>query len=133
MPAGNQNAKPVHGPGPRGMRGPRPKVKNPGKLLMRLMRYTIKNYIPHWILVIICIIVTVLASVQGTLFMQTLIDGYILPLMKQANPDFSGLAVAIRRVAVFYLAGAVAAYGHTRIMATISQGTKRRLRVDQFI
>ena len=132
MPAGTQNAKPVHGPGPRGPRGPRPRIKNPGKLIARLMRYTLKNYAVHWLIVILCIVVTVLASVQGTLFMQTLIDEYILPLIKQADPDFSGLAAAIRRVAVFYLAGAVAAYGHTRIMATISQGTMRRLRNDLF-
>ena len=96
------------------------------------MRYTLKNYAVHWLIVILCIVVTVLASVQGTLFMQTLIDEYILPLIKQADPDFSGLAAAIRRVAVFYLAGAVAAYGHTRIMATVSQGTMRRLRNDLF-
>ena len=44
MPAGTQNAKPVHGPGPRGPRGPRPRIKNPGKLIARLMRYTLKNY-----------------------------------------------------------------------------------------
>ena len=76
--------------------------------------------------------ITVLASVQGTWFMQTLIDGYILPLMKQSDPDFSGLAHAILRVAVFYGIGAIAAYIYTRIMVNVSQGTLKHLRDDMF-
>lgn len=72
-----KNTKPVHGPGGRGPKGPRPKVENPGKLFMRLLAYIMKNYAVHCILVVICIFITVLASVQGTWFMQTLIDGYI--------------------------------------------------------
>lgn len=62
---------------------------------MRLLSYIMKNYAVHCVIVVICIFITVLASVQGTWFMQTLIDGYILPLMKQSDPDFSGLAHAI--------------------------------------
>ncbi len=132
MPSGTQNVKPVRGPGNRGPRGPRPKVKNPGKLFMRLLRYILKNYAVHCALVVICIFITVLASVQGTLFMQTLIDEYILPLTKQEHPDFSSLADAIRRVAVFYLFGAAAAYAHTRILVNVTQGTLRNLRNDMF-
>lgn len=133
MSEGKANAKPIPpGPGGRGPRGPRPKVKNPGKLFARLMSYILKNYAIHCLIVIVCIFITVLASVQGTLFMQTLIDGYILPLMKQANPDFSGLAAAIRRVATFYLMGAIAAYANSRIMVNVAQGTLRNLRDDMF-
>lgn len=132
MPAEKPNAKPIQGPGGRGPRGPRPKVKNPGKLFARLMRYILKNYAIHCFIVVVCIFITVLASVQGTLFMQTLIDEYILPLMKQANPDFSNLAAAIRRVAVFYLIGAIAAYANSRIMVNVAQGTLRNLRNDMF-
>ena len=107
MPQNEKNAKPIGGPGGRGGHGPRPNVKNPGKLFMRLLSYIMKNYAVHCVIVVICIFITVLASVQGTWFMQTLIDGYILPLMKQSDPDFSGLAHAILRVAVFYgIAGA---------------------------
>lgn len=86
----------------------------------------------HCILVVICIFITVLASVQGTWFMQTLIDGYILPLIGQADPDFSGLLHAIMRVAVFYLIGALASYIYTRIMVNVSQGTLKNLRDDMF-
>ena len=127
-----KNTKPVHGPGGRGPKGPRPKVENPGRLFMRLLAYIMKNYAVHCILVVICIFITVLASVQGTWFMQTLIDSYILPLIGQADPDFSGLLHAIMRVAVFYLIGAIASYISTRIMVNVSQGTLKNLRDDMF-
>ncbi len=132
MPQNEKNAKPIGGPGGRGGHGPRPNVKNPGKLFMRLLSYIMKNYAVHCVIVVICIFITVLASVQGTWFMQTLIDGYILPLMKQSDPDFSGLAHAILRVAVFYGIGTIAAYIYTRIMVNVSQGTLKHLRDDMF-
>ena len=88
---------------------------------MRLLAYIMKNYAVHCILVVICIFITVLASVQGTWFMQTLIDGYILPLIGQADPDFSGLLHAIMHVAIFYLIGALASYIYTRIMVNVSR------------
>ena len=97
------------GGGPR-RGGPRPKIENPGKLFKRLIGYVLKNYTPHVIIVVICIFVGVLANVQGTLFMQTLIDSYITPLLGSNNPDFSGLARAIARVACFYAIGALSSY-----------------------
>lgn len=126
------HTKPLHGHAGQRPGGPLPKVKNPIRLLSRLMGYILKNYTVHCLIVVVCIFLTVFASVQGTLFMQTLIDTYILPLMKQASPDFSGLASAIRRVAFFYLAGVLAAYLHSRIMVHVTQGTLRRLRDDMF-
>ena len=78
-------------PGPRGMRGPRPKVKDPGKLLKRLIVYVFKNYKFHFFVAVIGIFISVFASVQGTMFMQSLIDEYITPLLGSKNPDFSGL------------------------------------------
>ena len=127
-----KNTRLAPGPGGKGPKGPRPKVENPGKLFMRLLAYIMKNYAVHCILVVICIFITVLASVQGTWFMQTLIDGYILPLIGQTDPDFSGLLHAIMRVAVFYLIGALASYIYTRIMVNVSQGTLKNLRDDMF-
>ena len=77
------------GPGHRRPMGKRPKVENPGKLMRRLMAYIMKNYAPHCILAVIGIFVSVLANVQGTMFMQTLIDVYILPVIGMKDPDFS--------------------------------------------
>ena len=118
--------------GPRGMRGPRPKIKNPGKLFMRLMKYVMKNYTPHCIVVLLCIIVTVLASVQGTMFTQSLIDNYIEPMLKSGKNDFAPLLKEITRVAVFYGIGVFAAYVQTRMMVNVTQGTLLHLRIDMF-
>ena len=90
-----------HGPMRGNARGPRPNVANPGKLLLRLLSYIFKNYGFACIVVVICLFITVFSSVQGTLFMQTLIDDYIIPLTKQASPDFTELAHAIGRGACF--------------------------------
>jgi ATP-binding cassette subfamily B protein len=136
MPQDVKNAKPMQGPGGRGPRGPRPKVKNPGQLMMRLLRYVFANYGFACFLVLCCIIISVLANIQGTWFMRSLIDEYIQPLVQQVqqgeNPDFTNLFYAICRVAVFYLIGALAAYGQTRILVNVTQGTLRNLRNDLF-
>lgn len=128
-----ENARAMNGPGGRrGPRGPKPKVENPGKLFKRLMGYIFKSYTPHVIIVVICIFIGVFASIQGTLFMQTLIDAYIMPLIGQENPDFSGLWSAIVRVGCFYAIGALAGYAYNRIMVNVSQGTLRNIRNDMF-
>lgn len=125
--------KPVKGPmgkPPRGVRGPR--IENPGKVFMRLLKYVCRYYGIHYILVILFIFISVLANVQGTMFIQTLIDDYIQPLLLTDTPDFSGLLHAITRVAVFYGIGVIATYAQNRIMITVTQGTMRRLRDDMF-
>ena len=118
--------------GPRGPRGPRPKIKNPGKLFLRLMKYVLKNYTFHCIIVVVCIFVSVLASVQGTMFMQTLIDDYIEPMLKHKDKDFAPLLAEIGRVAVFYAVGVLASYVQTRLMVNVTQGTMLHLRTDMF-
>ena len=116
------------GPGPKGMGTP----EQPGKLLGRLARYIFKNYSIHIVIVVICIFVSVLANVQGTMFMKTLIDQYITPLLSADTPDFGPLAAAITRVACFYAIGVIATYTYNRIMINVSQGTLRNLRNDMF-
>ncbi len=132
--AGTNQAKAVRGPmgGHRGARGMKPTIENPGEVFKRLLGYVFKYYAPHCILVVVAIIVNVLANVRGTWFMQTLIDGYIVPLLKVENPDFSGLAGAIVKVGVFYLCGAAASYLQAKLMIYVSQGTLKRLRDTLF-
>ena len=120
------------GPGPRGMRGPRPKIENPGRLLKRMLGYTFKDYAVQWVIVVICIFTQVFASLQGTLFMRTLIDDYIAPMLLQDIPDFAPLAGAIGRVACFYALGVAASFTQARIMIYVTQGTMRNLRNDMF-
>ena len=114
------------------MRKPGPAVKNPGKLLKRLFQYILKDYKIHIIIVLICIIASVLANVQGTMFTKTLIDQYIIPLLHTDNPDFGPLAMAIGRVAGFYAIGVASTYIYNRIMIYVSQGTLRNMRNAMF-
>ena len=100
--------------------------------MRRLMAYVMRKYAFAVIVVMLCIIYTAFASVQGTLFMQELIDGYILPLLKSESPDFSSLLQAIIRVGVFYGIAVIASYAQAKIMIYVSQGTLRDLRNDLF-
>ena len=127
-----QKAKVVHGPGPRGMGGPRPKVENPGRLLKRIMAEVFQHYLPHCILVLICIVVSALANVQASLFLQTLIDDYIIPMTQQQDPSFAPLAGALMRVGCIYVVGILAAWLNSRIMVNVTQGTLRNLRIQLF-
>ena len=127
-----QKAKVVHGPGPCGMGGPRPKVENPGRLLKRIMAEVFQHYLPHCILVLICIVVSALANVQASLFLQTLIDDYIIPMTQQQDPSFAPLAGALMRVGCIYVVGILAAWLNARIMVNVTQGTLRNLRVQLF-
>jgi len=120
------------GPMGRPPRGMKPQVKNPGKLFMRLMGYVFKTYKWHYLTVIALIFVSVLASVQGTMFTRSLIDDYIAPLLVSDAPNFKPLAEAIFRVAGFYLLGVVATYTQNRIMINVTQGCLRNLRNELF-
>lgn len=110
----------------------RPKGQNPAKTLKRLMEIILKNYTPHCIVVLLCIFGSAFVSVKGTLFMQTLIDDYILPLTSQSNPDFRPLGMAIMKLALFFVAGALMTYTYNRIMVNVSQGTMKKIRIDVF-
>ena len=119
-------------PGPRGPRGPKPKIKNPGQLFARLMGFIFKKYLPACIIVVICIFVSVLANVQGTMFTKNLIDDYIVPLLKTGSPDYGPLLAAMGRVAVFYGIGVISTFAYSKIMIYVSQGTIKNLRVELF-
>lgn len=115
---------------PRGAKGP--KVENPGKILKRLADYVMKSYRPHIIVVVVCIFLSVICNLQGTMFMQTLIDDYITPMLGQEQADFSALGAAIARVAGFYAVGVIATLIYQRLMVLVTQGTLRNLRVEMF-
>ncbi len=115
------------------MRGmPRPRIEHPGRILARLFSVLFQSYGPQLILVVCCIIASVFASIQGTLFTKTLIDSYITPLMEESaagvTPDYGPLLAAMLRVACFYGLGVVAAYVQSMTMMYVSQGTLSRLR-----
>ncbi len=119
-------------PGPNMGQRPKAKIENPGKLFMRLMKYVLKNYWLHCIIVAVGIVVSALASAQGTMFTKSLIDDYILPLAKQESPDFGPLLAKILQVAAFYAAGIIGTYLYTLLMVYVTQGTLKKLRVELF-
>ena len=98
----------------------------------RLLSYVGRGYLALFVVVILCILVSAVASVSGSLFLGTLIDNYIMPLAAMANPDFSGLLRVILMMACLYLVGALCAFAYNRIMVTISQGVQKRIRDDLF-
>lgn len=106
--------------------------ENPGKLLKRLMGVLMKFYGVQIVIVAICIVISVIANVQGTMFMQTLIDDYIQPLLKADTPDFQPLLMAILRVAGFYAVGILASYTYNRLMVNVTQGTLKHFRDEMF-
>ena len=113
-------------------RGQKPQVEHPFALLARLMRYVFRDYRLHCIAVFLLIFVGVIANVQGTMFTKNLIDDYITPFLLTDTPDFTPLAKAIARVAIFYGIGVIATYTYNRIMVAVTQGTLRNLRSDLF-
>lgn len=102
------------------------------QVMKRVLGYMLKRYPFSFLVVVVCIIGSALATLRGTLFMQSLIDEYITPLLGQANPDYSGLFGALLSVAVTYGIGILCAYAYNRIMVNISQGTMRNLRIALF-
>ena len=106
--------------------------RNLGKTMGRVFGYMLQSYKFSFILVVLCIIGSALATLQGTLFMQSLIDDYIVPLTQMEQPDFSPLAGALFKVGCIYAAGILCAYTYNRIMVNVSQGTMRSLRVELF-
>lgn len=126
------NSKRPGGPGgPRGMRKG-PKAKNPMKTLKRIFAIIVKGYPIQCVLVIIGIVVGVLANVYGSLFLQSLIDDYITPLVGSSAPDFTPLLKALATMAMIYLVGVVSNYMYNRLMIYISEGSLKKVRDGLF-
>ncbi len=100
--------------------------------MKRVLSYILRDYKFSFFMVVVCVFGSALATLRGTLFMQSLIDDYIVPLTQSQSPDFSQLAAALVSVAITYGIGILCAYGYNRIMVNISQGTMRNLRVELF-
>ena len=107
-------------------------AKNPGKTLRRIFAEIFSQYTALFLLVILCIVVSAVANVRGTLFIQSLIDDYILPMTTAETPDFSPLLRAMTGVALVYALGALASWGMNYLMIFVSQGTLRNLRLKLF-
>lgn len=107
-------------------------VKNPMKALGRLLRYVLKEYKLACITVVVSILISALAILSISMFMQKLIDVYIEPMMKQSTPDYGPLAHRMLGLGLILVLGIICAYAYNRIMVNVTQGTMKRLRVQLF-
>ncbi|HAQ52757.1 MAG TPA: ABC transporter [Lachnospiraceae bacterium] len=117
---------------PRGQMSKEEFKKN-SKALGRLFKFLFKNYGFLLIVVLICILLSIFSTIQGTLFIQNLIDDYITPMINSGSRDFSELLAAIIRVAIFYGVGIVATFAYRLIMVYVTQGTLDKLRRQLFV
>lgn len=106
--------------------------KDSGKTLKRLLSYIMRNYKKRFIFVLVCIVFSAIANVASSMFIKTLIDSYIEPLIGSANPDFSGLLSAILMMATIFIIGILSTLFYTRMMVNISQGVLKEIRVEMF-
>ena len=103
-----------------------------GSTVWRLFSFIFKNYKIRFGVVLVCIVISALATLASSLFTKTLIDDYITPLLTQAVPDFSPLAVALVKLAAALLLGVAASYSYNLIMIFVGQGTMLKLRQSLF-
>ena len=115
---------------PRGQMSPVKKVKK--GTFTRVVKYMFQDYMPQMILVVACIFISVFCMLQGTLFQKTLIDSYILPMLKSGSTDFTPLASAILKLIGILSVGILASFLYNRIMVTVSQGTMEKMREEIF-
>lgn len=108
------------------------KEVNKQATLKRVLAYVIKNYKWRFMAVFVLILIAALCMVRFSLFMQTLIDSYVTPLLAAKNPDFSGLAHAIFQLIIIGIIGVASTYTYNRLMVYAGQGTIRRIRIDLF-
>ena len=103
-----------------------------GKVLSRVMRYMLHYYSLPFILVVLFILLSAVATVLAATFPQTLVDDYITPMVQSGSRDFSGLKSAILQLAALMALGTVSAFAYNRIMVNVSQGTMCHLRDELF-
>lgn len=106
--------------------------KKKSHTVRRLLSYVGRGYLIRFFLVLVCILVSAVASVASSLFLKDLIDVYIMPLLAMDNPVFTGLLHALLTMACLYVVGALCALAYNRLMVTISQGVQKKIRDDLF-
>lgn len=108
------------------------KTTNQFSIIKRLLKYMIQNYKFSFLVVIICIILGEIATMKGSLFVQSLVDDYIIPLTQSNIKDYTPLFHALVRLAGLFIIGLLGAYAYNRIMVNVSQGTMKKLRIEVF-
>ena len=126
-----EKSRPIQGPGPKGARGPRPKLTNAKDTILRLLEY-IGMYKFRFGIVVICIFISSVVGVRNSLFIETVIDDYITPMLVTGSRDFGPFLKEILKMAAILFAGVFATFLYNRIMVDITQGILKRVRDDMF-
>ena len=108
------------------------KNKNTWKTIKRLLKYVTGTYKVQFVIVCISIVISALVGVLGVQFLKYLIDDFIVPLMGNANPDYSSLLKAVIAMGGLYLIGVISTYLYNRLMINISQGVLHKIRKEMF-
>ena len=108
------------------------KAKNQGKTIRRILSYISGGYRVRLVVVLCCILLSALANVIGSMFLQTLIDDYITPLLGMNHPVFTGLLHAILVMGLIYLVGVASTFLYNWLMVTVSQGVLKNIRDRMF-
>lgn len=103
-----------------------------GKTVKRLLKYITDNYKGRFLAVLVCIVISAVVGVVGSLFIKTLIDDYITPMLTQKNPSFGPLAIMLIKMACVYALGILGTFLYNRLMITIAQGVLKKIRDDMF-
>ena len=114
------------------MMKPKANTANTAKMAKRLLSYIISRYKATFAAVLFCIFVSAGATVASSLFLKTLVDGYITPLLTTGSTDFSGLLRSILTVGVIYLCGVLGTLLYNQLMVKVSQGTLKSIRDEMF-
>ncbi len=124
-----QNQRP-----PRGARMPMSKeqMKKQIGVLGRVLKFMFRDYKVHFIIVVVCIIIQAITTLLGMMFIQSLVDDYITPMIKNHSTDYAPLAGALVKLAAIYVLGLSSAYAYNRIMVNVGQGTLRNFRNELF-
>ena len=83
--------------------------------------YILKYYKFRFFFVIVLVVVTALASVASSLFIENLIDDYISPMLAESNPVFTPLLKALSVMGLIYIIGVVSNYVYQRMVSRIAQ------------
>ena len=110
----------------------RPETGVASKLIKRVVRYMLYYYKVPFLFVVLCILITAIATVVGATFPQKLVDNYITPMLASGSRDFSGLASDLIQLVCVMGIGVITAFTYNRIMVNVSQGTMLHLRDDLF-
>ena len=107
------------------------KAKNPKKTLLRLLSY-MKNYIPTLLAVLVCIVISAIATTRGSENIGKLVDDFILPMVATGSTDFAPLASYLLGIGVIFAAGMIASFLQQYLMVSVTQGTQKRVRDEMF-